>query len=161
MNDLGISEVEDEDVGLIRPGADLTSFFEREVFNKTHGNQVWVGWVELNAGDTLILTVALLEESSWDGVDRGSLVACAGIIVSEHLEVKLEHIDDFVRLKSLLNSVGDSVDELVKLLVHLAVLKGVSLHLVNEITGLILHLSVNRSVVVGLGLQSLHLVGCL
>jgi len=159
MNDLSISKVENENVGLIRPGADLTSVFEREVLDKTHGNQVWVGWVELDARDTLVLTVALFEESSGNGVDGTSLVACASIFVSEHLEVKLEHIDDFVRLKGLLNSVGDSVNELVKLLVHLAILKSVSLHLVDEITGLILYLGVNRSVIVGLSLQSLHLVG--
>ena len=34
-----------------------------------------------------------------------------------------------------------------------------SLHLVNEVTRLVLHLGVNRSVIVGLCLQSLHLVG--
>jgi len=161
VDDLGVSEVEDENVGLIRPCADLTSVFEREVLDQTHGNQVWVGWVELAARDTLVLTVALLEESSGNGVDRACLVACASIIVGEHLEVELEHIDDFVRLKGLLNSVGDSVNELIKLLVHLAVFEGVSLHLVDEVTGLVLHLSVNRSIVVGLGLQSLHLVGSL
>ena len=120
-----------------------------------------VNWVELDARHTLILTVTLFEEGSRNSVDCICLGSSRCIIVSKHLKVKLEDINDFVRLKCLFDTVCNSIDELIKFLVHFAVFQSVSLHFVDEITGLILHLGVNASIVVGLGLECLHLVCCL
>lgn len=166
-NDMVIREVEDQHIGFKRLSLDHGPQVEVHVVNHTHGYPVRLRWVELDARHTLALAVIVVNESSGCHVGGVDLAASCCLLVSEHLEVVLEHIDDLIALKSLLNSESNSIDELVQLLLELLGSFDLLLSLFsslasaavpNEVLGVILYRLVHRSTKVGLGVYLLHLV---
>ena len=112
-NDMVVREVEDEHIGLEGLSLDHGSQIEVHVVNHAHSYPVWLRWVELYARHTLSLAVIVVNESSGCHVGGVDLAASCCLLVSEHLEVVLEHIDDLIALESLLDSESNSVDELI------------------------------------------------
>lgn len=106
--------------------------------------------MELNAGDTLVLAIVMLEECPRQHVNSTDLGCSSCFFVAEHLEVILKDIDQFIRLKRFLNSVRNSVNELIELLSDGLVLLGVFLHLAHEVIRVVLHDGIDLTVEVGL-----------
>ena len=89
---------------------------EVHVVDHTHGNQVGPRGVKLDAGDSLVLAVITIQERPRLHRRRIDLAALSRLIISEHLEVVLEYIDDFVRLQCSLNLKSDPINKLIKLI---------------------------------------------
>lgn len=117
-NDMWVFEIENQDVGIKRNAEKINSVFVcLKMLNKRNSDKMFLGWMETNARHCFALAVLLLEVCPWNNIYIGILSACCSIFISEHLKVVLEHIDDFIGLKSFFNSVLHAVNELVELFV--------------------------------------------
>ena len=104
----------------------------------------------------------MLEEGSGKHVDCANLCSRCSLLVSKHLEVVLEHINELIALERLLNTVSDTVDKLFKLIICSAIGSlSLLLHLIKEILWIILDYLVHHTIEVGLSLESLDLSRCL
>jgi hypothetical protein len=117
------------------------------------------GGMELDAGNDFLFAVLLFVESAGYHVDRADLLAAGFLFVSKHFEVVLENVNNFVRLKGLLNTEGNTVNKFVHLVVDGSTASTLFLDLVNKVTGLVLHASIDGSVEVSLGVKVVHFVG--
>ena len=78
------------------------------------------GWVEPDARNCFALAIFLLEVCPWYYIHVSILAACCSVLISKHLEIVLENIDDFIRLECFLNAVLNSVNKFVELLIQIA-----------------------------------------
>lgn len=117
--------------------------------------------VELNARNWFVFTVFLLKICTRYQVYWADFAGCRWLFITKHLEIILEDIDDFIWLKSLLNSVLNSVDKLVQLIINVTTTAGLFSDLVNKVFWIVLYASIHRSIEVGLSLESLNWVCCL
>jgi len=114
--------------------------------------------VELDAWNRFALAESRIGEGTAAKVNFGVLLSTASLFVTEHLEVVLEDIDQLIWLKSLFNSVGSAVDELIHLSVHVT---GLLSNLVNEVLVIVLGAVVHWAVEVRLCLKIEHFLRCL
>jgi len=126
--------------------------------------------MELNARHSLAFAVIVINECS--GIHCGSVdfTSSCCLIISQHFKIVLEHIDDFVRLKSFFDSEGHSVEELIKFITELLsfffLLLSLFLHILliiisNEVVSRVLYRLINTPSKDSLCLNSFHLVSCL
>jgi hypothetical protein len=112
--------------------------------------------------DLLFAEVVFLKSSGPSSPSNSSLAPSSGLIVSQHLEVVLKDIDQFIRLQGFLDLGGYIVDEFVQPVdLLLFVLLLIFVLLLQEIVRFILCALVDLSVEVGLGLVVYHLPACL
>lgn len=69
--------------------------------------------MELDARDTFVLAVVMLKERSWQHVNRAYLSSRGSLLITQHLKIVLEHINQFIGLQCFLYPIGDSVYEFV------------------------------------------------
>lgn len=168
-NDMVIREVQDQHIRFERLSLDHRPKVEVHIVNHTHGDPVWLRWVELDARHTLSFAVIVINKGSRGHVSSIDLASSGCLLISEHLEVVLEDIDDLIALEGLLDSESNSVDELVQLFLELlgcldllfcllaCLLTAVS----DKVVRIILYRLVNGSAEVCLGVYLLHLVSSL
>ena len=157
---LGVGEVKDQNLGLERFTHDLSALFEAQLLNNAHGNKCRLLRVELDICNGSVLRIAsLVKELTRHGVRCVDLCSASRDIVTQLLEIVLEHIDDFVRLKLALNAWRNTIDESVELLRQFSIfLEGV-LCAADEVLRIVRGDLVNTSVVVCLRLAVDHLIG--
>jgi hypothetical protein len=168
-DDMVVRKVEDENERLEGFSLNHGSQVEVHVVNHAHRDPVWSSGVELNAGYALTFAVIVVDEGPRGHVGGVDLATSSGLIVSEHLKVVLEDIDDLIGLQGLLNSEGDSVNELVKLFLELlgcldllfGLLASLVAALSDEVIRVVLDSLVDGSAEIGLSLDLLHLVSSL
>jgi hypothetical protein len=112
--DIVILKIEDEQLRIKRFTLDHGSGVEVHVVDHAHGDEVGASGVELDASDSLVLTVVTIQERPRLHCRRVDLTALSRLIVPEHLKVILEYIDDFIRLQCSFNLKSYSIDKLVK-----------------------------------------------
>ena len=112
-NNMVIGKVQNENERLEGFSLDHRSEVKVHVIDHTHGNPVGPRWVELNAGYALAFTIIVIDESPRSHISSIDFASCGCLVISEHLEVVLEHIDDLIGLESLFNSEGHAVDEFI------------------------------------------------
>lgn len=114
--------------------------------------------MELNAGHSHLSREFLFLIHSLRG--RVSILLRGGcfILVTKHVKIVLEDIDDFVGLKGFLNSVSNLINKLFKLGVQLVVFSDSVLHAFHEIIGVIEGSGVDTTFEVSLSLQFLYLI---
>lgn len=117
-----VAEVQHEHVALERLAGNLGTQLEVHVVNETHGDEVRLGRMELDATDALTLAVVVIDEGTRVHRGRVDLASLGGLLITEHFKIFLEHIDDFVRLKGGLDVVSDTLHELLKFLALLGLL---------------------------------------
>ncbi len=118
-------------------------------------------WVEPNARHSFTLAVFLFEVCSRNYIHICILAASCCILVTKHLEIVLKHIDDFIRLKCFFDTVLNSVDEFVKLLIQIASCGRLLTNLIDEVIRMVLDSSIDASFVVGLRLKWINSSSCL
>ena len=115
--------------------------------------------MKLDARDSLTFTVVVFNEGPLLHLGAIYFASGSSFCVTEHLEIVLEHIDDFIRLERLFNAELDLLNEFVKLL-----LKFLSLFLLlfsqllalflrivpHKVVGVVLDSFINASAKVGL-----------
>ena len=98
----------------------------------------------------------MIEELAGNCVHRTDFGATSRIIISQLLEIILEHINDFVGLKLALNARRHAVDEIVKLLSKLFIIAKRIGSLTNEILSVIAGDRIDTSIIIGLRLNIDH-----
>lgn len=72
--------------------------------------------MKLDARDPLIFAVVAVEEGAGLHRRRVDLATLSRLVVAEHFEVVLEHINNLIRLQSRFNLKSNSIDKFVKFL---------------------------------------------
>ena len=169
-NDMVVREVEDQNVGLKRFSLNQRSYIEVHVVNHTHGYPIWLSWVKLNARDTFALAVIVINKCPRGHIGCIDLSSSCCFIISKHLKIILEHINDLIRLEGLLNSECHTINKFIKFFFELLGSLGfffshlASLWLLgtaNEVIWVVLNSLVNTSPEIGLSVDLLHLVSSL
>lgn len=114
--------------------------------------------MELNARHSHLGRELLLLVHSLRGRVSVLLILSRFILVSQHDEVVLEDIDDFIRLESLLNSVSNLVNKLFKFSIELVVFSNSLLHTLHEIISIVEGRGVDTTLKVSLSLEFLDLI---
>ena len=100
----------------------------------------------------------MIEELAGHCVHSTDFGATSRIIISQFLEIILEHIDDFVGLKLALNARRHAVNEIIKLLRELLIITKCIGSLTDEILRVVAGDRIDASIVVGLRLHVDHAV---
>lgn len=169
-DDVVILEIEYKKLRIKRFSLNNCSCIEIHVVYHTHGDKIRPRWMKLNASNSLVLAVITIKKRPRLHGSRIDLATLCCFGISEHLEIILEYINDFVWLQSCFNLKGDSINKLVELLLlnlsllliffwHFLFL--VILNLLLEVRRIVHSWFIDRSTKVGLRLNPLHLVSCL
>jgi len=113
-DDVIIRKVQDENIrfeGFTRYKSSQLKF---HIINHTHCYEIWSCWMELDACNSFVFTVIVFKIRSWLKSSTVDSSTCCSFFISKNLEIVLENIDNFVRLKGLFNSESDSINELIK-----------------------------------------------
>jgi len=114
--------------------------------------------MELNARHSHLGRELLLLVYSLRGRVSILLVLGRFVLVSKHVEVILEDVDDFIGLESLLNSVSNLVNKLFKFSIELVVFSDSLLHTLHEIISIVESGGVDTTLKVSLSLEFLDLI---
>jgi len=93
---VGIREVQNEHIRLEGFTLDQRPRVKIHVVNHTHGNKIRFRWMKLDAGDSLSFTVVVFNEGSLLHLSAIDFASGCSFFVAKHLEIVLEHIDDFI-----------------------------------------------------------------
>jgi len=116
--------------------------------------------MELDARNSFKMTIFRLRKCSWRHFNTINLSSLCRKFVSQHLEVILKDIDNFIGLESFFNSKGNSINKFIQFLFHLIISFEIT-HLSDEVISVILTSFVDTSSKVSLSLNCFNLMGSL
>jgi len=122
---------------------------------------MFLRWVEFNAWHWFVFTVLLFKIRTRYQVYRADFACSCWLFITKHFKIILKDVDDFIWLKSLFNSVLNSIDKLVQFVINVTTTTGLFSDLVNEVFWIVLYTSIYWSIEVSLSLKSFDWVCCL
>ena len=112
--DVRVLKVQNEYIRVECDSEQLNALFKLfKMLNQRNGNKMLLRRVESYARNRFLLTILLLKVSARYYIDSRSFLVRRSILISQHLEIVLEDVDNFVGLKSGLNSVLCAIDKLL------------------------------------------------
>jgi len=106
-----VTEIDNQYLCFATHAAVFAPLVEVTVFDHTYADQVVLAGVEFNASHMHVRRIARVLPHSFTHTRVVYVSLISFSLLSEHLEVVLKHIDNFIRLQSFFDAVGDTVNK--------------------------------------------------
>ena len=122
LDDMGVLEVRYQHMAVKRLSSNLSPVVKGKVLHHGHGYKVRLGGMELDAGDSLVFAIVMVDELAGQQVNATDLRVCGSLFSTQDIEVVLKHVNQLIGLEGFFNSVGDSIDKLLNFFIYVLVL---------------------------------------